>query len=224
VISGYRLAACACLWALPAAALLIRPDRDDAEYLELATRYTSSVRLNASAGEGVLIAPRWVLTSARVAERLRGAKGVASIHAHPEADIALVLLREPLAGVEPTPAYREAEEKGKAVVVTGHGGDGRKRAGINTVDRVQPRVLGLQVKKGDDASDLQGQATAAEIGAPAYIETQDGLFVAGVRQAVEGDWELYTRVSAFADWIDTTMFRAAADEAAAATAARRKRR
>ena len=40
---------------LPAAALVIRPDRDDSEYLELATRYTSSIALGASAGEGVFL-------------------------------------------------------------------------------------------------------------------------------------------------------------------------
>jgi hypothetical protein len=41
--------------AQPAAALLIRPDRDDSEYVELASRYSSSVLLNAPDGEGVLI-------------------------------------------------------------------------------------------------------------------------------------------------------------------------
>ena len=51
--------------ALPCAAILIRPDRDDAEYLELALRYVSSLALGPSGGEGVLIAPRWVLTAAR---------------------------------------------------------------------------------------------------------------------------------------------------------------
>ena len=37
--------------ALPAAGLVIRADRDDAEYLELASRYTSSVPLSAPQGE-----------------------------------------------------------------------------------------------------------------------------------------------------------------------------
>ena len=64
------LALCASCLALPAGAILIRPDRDDSEYLELATRYSSSVLLNAPDGEGVLIAPRYVLTAAHMARAL----------------------------------------------------------------------------------------------------------------------------------------------------------
>ena len=58
---------------LPAGAILIRPDRDDAEYLELATRYPASIALPAG-GEGVLIAPRWVLTAAHRAKALQEMK------------------------------------------------------------------------------------------------------------------------------------------------------
>jgi len=60
----------ASLAALPAGALLMRADRDDAEYLELATRYGACIPL-AFEGEGVLVASRWVLTSTRVANGLR---------------------------------------------------------------------------------------------------------------------------------------------------------
>src|SRR5678816_2640486 len=59
--------------ALPASAILIRADRDDAEYLELATRYPAAIEI-APGLEGVLIAPRWVLTSAQCAMLLQGAK------------------------------------------------------------------------------------------------------------------------------------------------------
>ena len=65
--------AAAALAALPAPAVLIRADRDDAEYLELATRYGACTPL-AFEGEGVLVAPRWVLTSSRVANGLRELK------------------------------------------------------------------------------------------------------------------------------------------------------
>src|ERR1043165_6577920 len=50
----------ALLAAVPAQAILVRADRDDTEYVELATRYPSSIAL-APGIEGVLIAPRWVL-------------------------------------------------------------------------------------------------------------------------------------------------------------------
>ena len=54
-----------CAVSLPAGAILIRADRDDAEYLELATKYAASVAIGPVDAEGVLIAPSWVLTSAR---------------------------------------------------------------------------------------------------------------------------------------------------------------
>lgn len=230
MISRFLLAACGCLLASPAVALLTRADRDDAEYLELASRYTSSVRLSARAGEGVLIAPRWMLTSAahaKEAARLRiGARdyAVQSTYTEGQAGVALLLLREAAADVEPTPIYRGTEEAGKAVVVTGHGGDGRKRAGINTIDRVAARTLELRIRKGDDASDLQGALTPSETGAPAYLQVGDELFVAGIATAIAGDRETYARISALAAWIDETMLGAAMSEAASIRDARPARR
>ena len=93
--------------------------------------------------------------------------------------------------------------------------DGRKRAAINTVDRVTPRSLELRIKPLDDASDLQGAATPAESGWPAYIETGGGIFVAGIGSATDGARERYTRVSAFVAWIEGTMLEVAKEEAAA---------
>lgn len=226
--------------ASPASAILIRADRDDAEYLELATRYASSLALNAPGGEGVLISPRWVLTSADRARALQERKpaisltvggrlhAVESIFIHPEwrpggpNDIALVFLKEPVQGVQPTPPYRGNDEGGKGVVIAGSGAtgrigdppsalrsDGRKRAAINTVDRVTANTLGLRIKPPEEASDLQGALVPAESGAPAYLQTKEGLFVAGIARQAEGEWETYARVSAFAEWIDATMWKAA---------------
>src|SRR5690349_16468797 len=97
---------------LPAAAILTRPDRDDAEYLELANKYPSSVLLNAPDGEGVLIAPRWILTAAHMVKALEAQKPwpritiagrafeIQSLHAHPDwrrgnpgSDIGLIYLK-----------------------------------------------------------------------------------------------------------------------------------
>lgn len=250
-------AALLCL-ALPAAAILTRPDRDDAEYLELATRYPASVLLGAPDGEGTLIAPRWVLTAAHMAGALEGLKPlpklsignasheIEAMFIHPDwkkgghSDIALLLLKTPVEDVEPTPIYRANDEGGKIVIIVGHGFTGRigekaarekwdrkKRAAINTVDRVSPRILGLQIKGNDDASDLQGAAAPGDGGGPAFVETKEGIFVAGVGYATDdanadgilgniGDWELYARVSAFAGWIDATMAKVAAESRAAA--------
>src|SRR5258706_12191653 len=177
--------------ALPASGILIRSDREDAEYLELATRYPSSVELNVpGGGEGVLIAPRWVLTSAQRAKALRDAKPVPRLRFGEDeheiqsffvGDVGLLLLRRGVRGIEPSRLYREGDESGKTVAIAGHGNaDRRKRAAINTVDRVDARTLGLRVKPLDDASDLQGAAVPGDLGAPLFVEAPAGIFVAGV--------------------------------------------
>jgi len=235
--------------ALPCAAIVVRPDRDDSEYLELASRYASAVALGGY-GEGALIAPRWILTSSSVASALREGHATrlrigdsaneirqtflapASIHG----DIALILLADPVVGIEPTPPHRDRDEAGKAVVIVGHGAtgvigttrdvrDGRKRAAINTIDRVDDARLYLRLKDAGDASDLQGAAGPGDEGAPAYLESKGRLDVVGIAQGPRGvaipkvgDQDVYTRLSAFTPWIDETMFAAAAAEAEAATA------
>ena len=240
-----RLAAILAILLVPApvTAILIRADRDDAEYVEMATRYTSSVLLKAPEGEGVLIASRWVLTAAHMAKALQEMKAlpalrfaerdyeIQSLFIHPDwkkggpNDIALILLRKDVRGIAPTPIYRDNDEGGKAVVIVGHGetgkigarpsaSDGRKRAAINTIDRVEPRLIGLKIKPAEEASDLQGATAPGDGGGPAIVETRDGMFVAGVRTLGAGDWEIYARVSAFAAWIDAVMYDVAAKEAA----------
>ena len=215
----------------PAHALLIRPDRDDAEYRELATRYTAAVALPGG-GEAVLIAPSWLLTTAKRAQALppgarvkigESAYAVKSVRVHPSFaggaanDIALVQLRSGVPEeIEPLQLYRGNDEGGKGVVIVAHGpggtigsaaraDDARARGAINTIDRIGERVFGIRVKPGDEASDLQGALTPAETGAPAIVETTQGLFLVGVATAIEGDWETYARASAYASWIESAM-------------------
>jgi hypothetical protein len=227
--------------ATPAGAILIRADRDDAEYLELASKYASAVSLGAAGGEGVLIAPRWVLTSAHRAKALEGMKPrpalrfgtrdyeIQSIFV-PEVwtrggtgDVGLLLLRKSVSHVEPTLLYREGDEIDQGVVIVGHGAsgkigapglthDGRARGAINTINRVEPRRIGLRLKKGDDASDLQGEITPDETGSPAYIETKAGLFVAGIAIGTDEEWQNYARASFYVPWIEATMLQVAKEE------------
>ncbi|HEX4779909.1 MAG TPA: trypsin-like serine protease [Usitatibacter sp.] len=229
--------------ALPAQAILERADRDDGEYLEMAAKYTSSVAIEVpGGGEGVLVQPRWILTSAQVASALQAMKGMPPVTLDgrkyaikdvrvyptwragtPSSDLGLVYLDRAVKGVAPTTLYRADDEGGKGVVIVGHGetgkigaaaraGDGKKRAAINTIDRVAPKMLTLMVKKPDEASDLQGALGAGDGGGPAYIQEKDELFVAGIASGAEGDAQLYARVSAFAAWMDAIFLRAAKDE------------
>ena len=204
------LATVAGCWLLPAAAVVIRPDRDDSEYLELASRYTSSVPLNAPAGEGVLVASRWVLTSAGVGKALRDMKprpkvaGIEIEEVHVRGEVALLQLKAAARDVPVTELYRERDEAGRTVVIVGHGNaDGKKRAAINTVDRVETATLRIRIKSGDEASDLQGALVPGDLGGPAIAETNDGFRVMGIATSVAVDgWETYARVSSFAAWID----------------------
>ena len=233
MISRPCLVLVALLSAPPLGALQTRADRDDAEYVELASRYPSAVKL--PSGEGALIAPQWILTAPEIAQALQAAGSgakiaiagreheVESTFASP--DLALVLLKEAAGGVDPTPIYRQSDESGKGVAIVGHGpagaiggvpkADGKARAGLNTVDGVTSGTLQVGIKSGEDASDLQGALTPSEIGAPAYLVGDDGrTFLVGIARSANGKVEIYTRVSARVAWIDSTMWEAAKREAA----------
>ena len=222
------LAACVLCASWPAGAVLIRTDRDDAEYLELASRYPSSIRLAAPAGEGVLIQQGWILTTPAHAKALARRNATVTIDgvvydvdedfAHPKEGLALVRLKAPVRNLAPTRLYKARDESGKAIAVVGHGatakgakGDGRTRAGINTIDAVTPTTLVLRTKSGDDASDLQGVLAPGEEGAGGYVEVDDAVFLAGlyVRDGEGGN--VLLRLSAFADWIEATMVGAERD-------------
>ena len=224
-----------CALSLPAGAILIRADRDDAEYLELATKYVPSVSIAPVDAEGVLIAPSWVLTSARVARALDGKKNVTidgksyklkSVHPHPTADIGLLFLgsgyRNADLDFEPARLYRAGDEGGKTVVIVGHGANGKigsplaressdhkKRAAVNTIDRLGNREFDLGIKAADQASDLQGALGVGDFGGPAFVETKEGLLVAGIATSANGEWQTYVRVSTFVPWIEATMVDAA---------------
>jgi hypothetical protein len=223
-----------CLACLPAAALLTRPDRDDAEYLELASRYSSSIPLPAPVGEGVLIAPRWVLTVPAPARLLREIHPTPPVRIagddyeveaiHIGDDLALLLLDRSVKGLAPTPVYRGSDEAGKVVAIVGHRStgrvgapvknDGRRRAGINTVDAVGDGTLEVRIKSGDDASDLQGVLHATEVGAAAYLGDANGkIFVAGIARTVDEKRQVFTRLSARVEWIEGVMVEVAKRDA-----------
>jgi hypothetical protein len=80
---------------------------------------------------------------------------------------------------------------------------------VNTIDRLGSREFDLGIKPADQASDLQGALGAGDFGGPAFIETREGLLVAGIATSANGEWQTYVRVSAFVAWIEATMADAA---------------
>ncbi len=232
--------------AIPSSALLIRADRDDAEYIEMATKYASTVFIDVpGGGEGVLINARWILTSARVGSAVQQMKTppvikagtreikIQSVFVNPvwrpdsnSADLAMIYLAR-AANVEPTLIYRGDDEAGKSVVIAGHGDTGKigekstrqdhkLRAGINTIDRLSPKVFAMTIKKADEASDLQAAFTPGESGGPAFYQTEaHELFVVGIASSSQdtnstgaidtGDQQVYVRISAYLPWIDATI-------------------
>jgi len=135
--------------------IVIRHDREDADYRELARRFPSACDIG-SGGVGVLVRPRWVLTAAHVADAVnpfsarvgfggthRDDPGIEArvdlVRKHPEwaqtedgieNDIALLRLAEPVPGIEPVPLFQDEVEAGREVVLVGCGltGDGHSGA------------------------------------------------------------------------------------------------
>ncbi len=198
--------------------------------------------MSPAGGEGVLINARWILTSARVGfggpadEDPAGHQGRHAGDQDPvgvreprvaadsnSADLAMIYLAR-AANVEPTLIYRGDDEAGKSVVIAGHGDTGKigekstrqdhkLRAGINTIDRLSPKVFAMTIKKADEASDLQAAFTPGESGGPAFYQTEaHELFVVGIASSSQdtnanhavdtGDQQVYVRISAYLPWID----------------------
>lgn len=166
-----RLFFCFCfllLSSLSTQAIVIRHDRDDARYRALGARYRAVGQVGGG-GEGVLIAPRWVLTAAHVAESF-GPFGrhvsfggeryeVEKVILHPEwvargglasrRDVALLKLDRPVGGVEPVLLYAKNDEAGKVVTFVGRGYTG---TGVTGPARELGRDLRAATNKVDEVN------------------------------------------------------------------------
>lgn len=154
-ISRIVHAACAAMTlAACADAIVIRHDRDDARYRVLGEGHACVVTLGG--GTGTLVAPRWILTAAHVADGLSvfdreiaidgKTRKIDLVLFHPgwdEArrdspesgvDMALVRLDEPVDWIEPAGIYESDDEVGQRVVVVGRGSTGDGESGITGDD------------------------------------------------------------------------------------------
>jgi len=145
--------------ATSATAVVVRHDRPDARYLSLARAYPSACDVG-SDGQGVLIAPSWVLTAGHVAHGLspfnarvgftalgatRAERDVAVVDVIPypkfsldgpvpQHDIALLRLARPVTGIAPASLYEETDEAGQEVTFVGCGMTGNGQTGATHDD------------------------------------------------------------------------------------------
>lgn len=194
---------------LLSALIVIRHDRDDAEYVKLGERHTAVVQIG-RAGDGTLIAPDWVLTAAHVAfgmnpdrATVRVGNNVYRIKRrvwHPDwrelgpHDVGLVQLDSAVSGLTPLPLYDGQDEVGQTAVLVGHGDtrtgqggewkrDGTRRAATNRIDEAANGRLVFRFDAPPEGTRLEGTPGRGDSGGPALLERGGRFYVAGVSSA-----------------------------------------
>jgi len=222
-------------------AVVVRHDQTDAATLEAGARFTAAGRVLPDGG-CTLIAPSWAVTAAHVAAGLAPGSeiefesrryAVSRVFIHPEGasrpgtppdvDLALIELREPVAGIEPAALYTGRDEVGKTVFLAGYGDyglettgfqhtDNRRRAVTNVVDDAGPLRIFMTFDAPPAGTTLEGVGGPGDSGGPAFIDEGGRLFLAGVSSASMngkpgkyGVVDVYTRISSYVPWIEATM-------------------
>lgn len=140
-------------------------------------------------------------------------------------DIALVHLERPVSA-EPIPLFRGDDELGQRVVLVGRGDtatgitgqdgatlDFETRRATNTVFDVTSRWIKFRFDAPSDpgVTELEGISGDGDSGGPAFIDSDDGLRIAGIsayqdasgaRLGKYGVTEVYTRVSRYQSFVD----------------------
>lgn len=148
----------------------------------------------------------------------------------PRVDLALLELDRVVEGIRPATLYRDSEELEQPVLIVGYGdhglagegfspSDGQRRAVTNVIDRLQPgRVFVTFNAPEEDGTEMEGMGAPGDSGGPLLLlsnapqasdqKAEDPLVLIGVssfsdgRPGQYGSRDVYTRVSAYADWID----------------------
>ena len=234
-----RWAALIFVLALPAAAGTIEDSVPDSRYVEYGRAFsTYTAKFHGKAADGrthmataVLIAPRWAVTAAHVAEGCDGvtlrysgdrSQSIGKVLLHPEwgnkigyADIAL-LQADADFGLDFYPPLSEGGEVGRVASVAGYGvtgplsyghrlADGQLRAGTQVVDRIERNCLICDLTR--RGSVLEYGIAPGDSGGPLFVDGKlAGInsYTASPRSYTRsqyGEESGHTRVAMYREWI-----------------------
>lgn len=140
-------------------------------------------------------------------------------------DIGLIRLSRVVEGVEPIPVLRDAIAPGLLLTLVGHGAngvgdsraraeDGVRRAATNALDSSSAAAMFFSFSAPPNASKLEGAPGRGDSGGPALIQLNGKWGVVGVSSggydgiAGPGSYgavDVFTRLDAHFDWIQTTL-------------------
>ena len=208
-----------------ASAIMTRHDVDDALYVVEDADYPALVDLFEPGDcIGTLIEASHLLTVAHCAEDLRvgdrlrvhGTRyEIADVVLHADYDgwtddIALVRFAEPVSDVTPMSFYRDTDEDGQTLILVGRGlhatglegepgatTDGELRRATNTVTKTNKHWIEVYFEEpGEDGiTEMEGVGAGGDSGSPAFIETDEGLLIAGLNSW--GDSDLPIRIGQY---------------------------
>jgi hypothetical protein len=141
----------------------------------------------------------------------------------PDVDLALIEFNAPVEGVQPVPLYKGRDELGKPAFIVGYGdygvagaafqrADGKRRAVTNEITDAGPKRVFMTFDAPPAGLAIEGVGAPGDSGGPAFVEDSGQLLLVGVSSAsmngkpgTYGVVDVYTRISSYVDWIDTTI-------------------
>jgi hypothetical protein len=206
--------AVALITVIPAQAIIVRHDVDDADFLQPEDAYSAVFDVfEKRGGVATLIAPNWAITTGHVGQDIKPGHetmiagqsySVQQVVLHPKwatenREMALIQLDRPVQYVEPIPLYDTSDEQGKIVTLVGRGDSGtgltgpitadhRLRAATNRVERVEGDMLVFRFDAPDDenTTPLEGISGPGDSGGPALIESSGVSKLTGLSVASSG--------------------------------------
>lgn len=196
-------------------AIVIRHDRDDRRYQELAKQYSDSVvYLNGCVG--TIIDPQWIITARHcfgnyqykeslvlqresfAVEHSGEQYPIRKIFFNPKADMALIQLKRSINNASSVSLYSHRDEKGEIVTFVGDGGFGTgkvglikedkvKRAANNTIEDVDRNWLIFNFDRPSQALELEGISGPGDSGGPALIKKDSKLYIVGISSWQDND-------------------------------------